>query len=180
MAGWRTHEEHGPPGKTNAFGWVHPKTGLVYQSGATSHARQAMELGFNGQYGTEINDAALAAGYARWHVVPKEIGVHFNKDCPDAPKRAKEILAYHAQNQRGRMLLADTGTDYYHGTSLKDAHDFIDRVSTKLKGRKETDFVKMKRALGGFRLSGTRARWDNDQKSTTDRYTWVKLRDAMR
>lgn len=148
MKKWLTPEEHSPPGQYH-FGWVHPKTGLVFQSHrGWDHASQADELGFRGETDTEANDNAIAAGYTRWYVTGDEIGVHFNRHCPLAPKRAKEILSYHAQNQRGRMLLADTGTDYYHGTSLKDAHDFIDRVSTKMKGRKETDFVKMKRALG--------------------------------
>ena len=34
--------------------------------------------------------------------------------------------------------------------------------------------------VGGFRLSGTRARWDDGKKAVADRYTWVKLRDALR
>lgn len=152
MKKWLKPEEHSPPGEAGNYGWVHPKTGLYYNGVWGGHAKAAHELGFRGDTDTEINDNAVDAGYTRWYVAPDEIGVHFNKDCPDAPKRAKETLAYHAQSQRGRMLLADTGTDYYHGTSLKDAHAFIDRVSTKMRGRKETDYMRMKRELGESRI----------------------------
>lgn len=154
MKKWLKPEEHSPPGEAGNYGWVHPKTGLHYNGVWGGHAKAAREFGFNGDTDTEVNDNAVEAGYTRWYVGGDEVGVHFNKDHPDAPQRAKEILAYHAQNQQGRMLLADTGKDYYHGTSLKDAHDFIDRVSTKLKkGRKETDYARMKRELGESRAA---------------------------
>lgn len=149
MASWLSHAEHGSPGPKETLGWVHPKTGHVFQSISPRHSSQASEMGFTGFSDTEINDKAIEAGYTRYYTTRDEIGVHFNKDHLTAPQHAKDTLAYHAQNQKGRMLLADTGVDYYHGTSLKDAHDFIDRVSTKLrKGRKETDYARMKRELG--------------------------------
>lgn len=178
MKKWRTHEEHSPPGAYH-FGWVHPKTGLVFQARrGWDHASQADELGFRGDTDTETNDKAIEAGHTRWYVTGDEIGVHFNKDHPDAPQRAKETLAYHAQNQKGRMLLADTGTDYYHGTSLKDAHDFIDRVSTKLNNgrRRETDFMRLKRALGeATRLPDLGVRDLKATKSTL-KYDWSQHR----
>ncbi len=145
MSNWLKPEEHSPAGEAGNYGWAHPKTGLYYNGVWGGHAKAAHEFGFRGDTETEINDNAVDAGYTRWYVGNDEIGVHFNHLHPDAPKRAKEILAYHAQNQKGRLLLADTGKDYYHGTSLKDAHDFIDRVSS---GRKETDYARMKRELG--------------------------------
>lgn len=124
--------------------WVHPEHGFYFSSITGSHAKDANELGFKGEYGQEARENAMRSGLVRYYKIPSaEVGVEFDPQHKGAAEMAKKLVARHAIP--GKHILAEVPGDYYHGTSLKDAHDFIDRVSS---GRKETDYARMKRELG--------------------------------